>query len=340
EPAHIIVPVSQRRSVIMYRNTENGSSHYPRSRPVRIRRPRAVLAIALAPGLAVAAIAPAHATIDNTATASGSFGEQLVQTEAAVLNLAVEPGKPALTVSNVGVLDVTGGADTRNAEGGDTISFSITIENSGNVTVHDVKPADAGISVGGVAGTGMFAAFTPEAAELKPGTSQVFTAVYTLSAEDVYRAAGTQAGIAASIGASGTAGDAAISAEAASSSVTIDANPRLAIAKEAAVAKGDGNIGEKIEAGDTITYTYTVTNTGNVAIDGITITDEHEGATLTSSEVASAADGPFDETQVVPDPLGNSIDSGVNGSWDVLGAGGAVSFTFRHVVTQAEFEAQ
>ena len=263
-----------------------------------------------------------------------------MQTDAATLNLDVEPAKASLSVSSVGVLDVTGGGESDAADGGDTVSLSVTVTNSGNVTVRDVHPADAAFLANGETGTGSLAAFEPASADIEPGGSQLFTALYTLSADDVYRAAGTEGGITASIGASGAVAAGAVNAEAVAAKVDVDANPRLEIRKDAAIAKGDGNTGENLEAGDLVTYTYTVTNTGNVAINGITITTSTRGTALASSEVTNSSEGPFDETRSVDDPLGVSADESVNGTWDVLGAGGAVTFTFKHVVTQAEFEAQ
>lgn len=318
---------------------ERGAASFAsiRGRGLALLKP--ALAFALVPGISFAATVPVHATIDNTATASGTYGTQLVQSDAATLNLEFEPLKPALSVAADGILDASGGADGNAADAGDTISVTVTVSNTGNVAVTGVKPMDAALAAAGVAGTAPLS-FQPETADIAPHDAVAFKATYTLSAEDVYRAAGTETGIAISVGAAGSAKDQAVVAEAATGMVAIEANPRLSIAKEFEVAKAEGNLGEKIEAGDTITYTYTVTNTGNVAIDGITISDDHEGTVLKSDTVASAADGPYDETQKTPDPLGVSADAGVNGSWDKLGAGGAVTFTFRHVVTQAEFEAQ
>ena len=308
----------------------------------KIRRNRhRFLAAALAPGLALATAGPVGATIDNIATASGSYGTQLVQTDAAILNLPVEPARPAMTVAQIGVLDVSGGEDGENADAGDTISYTVTVTNSGDVTLHDVRPSDGALTANGTAGTGSFAAFEPATVDsLAPGKSQAFKAVYTLSAEDVYRAAGQAAGIATNFAATGKGAGDAIAAEPVAGTVEIDANPRLEIAKTSATSKGDGNTGEALEAGDLVTYTYTVSNTGNVAITGIAISDEHEGKVLNSAELASADEGPFDETVASADPLGVNADDGANGSWDLLGAGGSVTFTYRHIVTQEEFEAQ
>jgi uncharacterized repeat protein (TIGR01451 family) len=302
---------------------------------------RPALLFALTSGMALGAATGAHATIDNTATATGSFGGEVVVTAEATVTMDVEAAVPKLVASQTGVLDISGGENPNAADAGDTVTYSMTVSNEGNVTISGVRPVIAEINANGAAGSGAMGGFSPEAADMAPGASQVFTAAYTLSDEDVYRAAGQTDGFSVNANAAGTALGAAVTSEAAAAAVTIAANPALTIAKEGVLSKADGNSGAGAETGDTITYTYTVTNAGNVAITDVTITDVHEGLTLVSSEATGTGSGPWGEAEATADALGVSIDeSGPNGSWDILGAGGAVTFTYVHTVTQAEFEAQ
>ncbi|QKV17433.1 DUF7507 domain-containing protein [Oricola thermophila] len=259
------------------------------------------------------------------------------------MELPVEPASGALSVALEAALDVTGGMDPQNADGGDQVKIAATVSNTGNIALSDVRPADFVVMVGGVRSTvSSLAIIEPEVlAEIGPGASGEFAITYVLSDEDVYRAAGTEDGLVVRGSATARWAVGEIAAELAEYRVQVPANPRLTIAKGAAIAKAEGNRGAGLEAGDIVTYTYTVTNSGNVAISDITITDEHEGVLLNSAEAASIDEGPFAETESVADPLGVSADeSGPNGVWDLLGAGGAVTFTYRHTVTQAEFEAQ
>jgi hypothetical protein len=86
--------------------------------------------------------------------------------------------------------------------------------------------------------------------------------------------------------------------------------------------------------GDVITYTYTVTNTGNVAITGLTINDVHEGAALSGepSGESLTSDGPLA-------PGITSSDSVVdNAVWSIIQPGATVTFTYVHTVTQAEVD--
>ncbi len=78
--------------------------------------------------------------------------------------------------------------------------------------------------------------------------------------------------------------------------------------------------------GDTVTYTYTVLNDGNQAVNDITVTDSHNGS--------DPAPVPGSETLITDiAPAGDSTDSGVNGSWDVLAPGDAFTFTGTYIIT-------
>lgn len=281
----------------------------------------------------------AYAAIDNVAKAAGSHDGATVETPDVPAAVDVEPAIATLSATATGVLDVSGGEDSDAADAGDRVVVSVIVRNDGNVSVSGVQAA-AIFSVDGVAGTGTLSEFDPVSAAIEPGAVQEFTASFTLSAADVFRSAGRQDGILATATAAGDGPSGAVAADA-SASVTVAANPRLALAKDASLAKAEGNSGTGAETGDTITYVYTVTNIGNVAITGITISDLHEGNTLLSAEAGGAENGPWNETELKADVLGTNDDSsGTNGSWDLLGAGGAITFTYAHTVTQAEFEAQ
>ncbi|MEL7189661.1 MAG: hypothetical protein AAGK17_08945 [Pseudomonadota bacterium] len=79
-------------------------------------------------------------------------------------------------------------------------------------------------------------------------------------------------------------------------------------------------------AGDTIIYTYTVTNTGGVIVRDITIDDVHNGS--------GPAPVPQDEALLTDvAPFGDSTDAAMNGSWDVLAPGDSVTFTGTYTVT-------
>ncbi|MFW2590270.1 DUF7507 domain-containing protein, partial [Sagittula sp. SSi028] len=106
---------------------------------------------------------------------------------------------------------------------------------------------------------------------------------------------------------------------------------------KAAVLNDDDTSGD-VNAGDTITYTYTVTNTDTVlnALN-VTVTEPND------------ATNPFTGTGTVPVPAnetliaggsGNSTDATANdSSWDLLAPGDSVTFTATYTLTQADVDA-
>jgi uncharacterized repeat protein (TIGR01451 family) len=109
------------------------------------------------------------------------------------------------------------------------------------------------------------------------------------------------------------------------------AQPNLAIVKTASTAS-------PVSVGQTIVYTYKVTNTGNVAVANVKVSDMHGTPAVL---VASGAGGVTNETLTVPGPYGAaaSTDSLANdGIWSSLAPGATAQFIYTHTVTQAEID--
>ena len=115
---------------------------------------------------------------------------------------------------------------------------------------------------------------------------------------------------------------------------TIAAGPLLTVSKVGNLVETNGNTTDsRAEVNDIITYTYTVVNTGNVAITGIVINDTHELALVPQ---ASFSEGGLIDGPLAPGTV--SSDAGVNGSYDLLQPGASITFTYVHTVTQAEVD--
>ena len=239
-----------------------------------------------------------------------------------------------LTATKSGVINNTVVGDT-DIEAGDTITYTVNIKNDGNVTMTGVTPADLGVTFNAVASSGTMGSFAPASATLAPGADQDFVVTYTLSAADIANAAAVTDGVSNDANAGGTGPGGATTSNTANELLTIPADPELAIVKTSSITTDNGTTGSA-DVGDVITYTYTVTNTGNVPITAVSVADDHEGTVLPVGALTS----PWNEVETTPATLANSSDTAIDGVWDTLGAGGVVTFTYVHTVTQAEFDNQ
>ena len=126
--------------------------------------------------------------------------------------------------------------------------------------------------------------------------------------------------------ASGTYAAAPVLSPSSSVSVTVNAAaPSMLVTKTA-------NPTTNLSAGQVITYTYTVKNTGNVSLKNISLAEVHNAigaAPVPGSEVI---------TNDVP-PLNDSSDAIVsNGVWSSLAPGDTVTFTATYTVQQSDVD--
>ena len=199
------------------------------------------------------------------------------------------------------------------------ITYTYTVTNSGNITL-TAQPMVTDDRIANVT-----CAPVP-AGGLAPGASLLCEAPYTVTQEDM------NSGLITNI-ARAFSGDVPLPAtpgpETATLTVPAIANPQILLAKTADLTTNAG-------VGQEITYTYTVTNTGNLTLSDVTVTDAHTSASGTLAL-------PVGEDSLLTDaaPANDSRDSlDDNGVWSVLSPGDVATFSARYTVTQADVDSQ
>jgi uncharacterized repeat protein (TIGR01451 family) len=292
----------------------------------------------LTTALVAAQALPAFADIDNTATATGTGPAGSVSSPTSAAAVPVGAATPTLTVSkSVAAPSDTNGNGTIGA--GDTLTYTYIVTNTGNVTINNAAPLDAGPTFNTINRLGTLSAFSPVSATLTPGANQTFTATYVLQALDVYRAAGILAASGNAVENSATATGTPVrgtlgTVTASTAETQLPAVPALTLAKSFVFRvspAGDVNGNGLADVGDVVVYRYRVTNSGNVALTNVSINDIHEAVALPGGSVVG-------ETQVSAGPFGSNTNGTVNdGIWGNLTPASVVDFFYTHTVTTTEF---
>ncbi|NUU07252.1 LPXTG cell wall anchor domain-containing protein [Leifsonia sp. C5G2] len=180
--------------------------------------------------------------IDNTATAlgQGPDGAPVLSDPSTVAVAATQA--PALALQKTvspGTVDAAG----------DTVTYTFHVTNTGNTTLSGIAIAETAFS-----GAGVLAAPDCGAAPLAPGADRTCTATYHVTQADVDAGTLTNTAVA-------SAG--AVDSSPSTATVTIDRAPALTLVKSAQPAAP-----ADFRAGQTITYSFVITNTGNVTITG------------------------------------------------------------------------
>ncbi|WP_341955810.1 LPXTG cell wall anchor domain-containing protein [Microbacterium sp. LWH13-1.2] len=236
-------------------------------------------------------------SITNTATATGTppQGTPPVSPPSEVTIPSVDPA-PALSIVKSSDVETI-------SEAGETITYSFLVTNTGNVTLNDVTVTEPDFS-----GTGELSAITcpAGAASLAPGADVTCTATYVVTQADV------DAGeISNTASATGTPPNPLTPPPVTPSNevvVEVPPAPALEIDKTA-------NPTTITAAGQTITYSFLVTNTGNVTLNDVTVTETDFSGT--------------GELSAITCPAGAAS----------LAPGADVTCTATYVVTQADVDA-
>lgn len=297
-------------------------------------------------------IVPAFATINNTVTANGTAPGGIPVTGNSNATVAVVVAAPAISVVKTITFAPGGDANGNNkADPGDVLNYKFTVTNTGNVSLKDVKVTDVNDGVGapvtvvvpsvvttdnGTAAAGTLGdsvnASTTKWDKLGPADVITFTAAYTVVAGDI-ASAGGGTGTGASGGAEpdGFLDDKATTTAnyvngvtttpvtaSDKKSIQLNIQPGIQVTK---VASKTTNAA----AGDVITYTYTVKNTGNTPVNNITLADTHNGVlgALVPAFVAFNVGNTSTHT-------GNTINS--------LSPGDSATYTATYTVTQTDVD--
>ena len=267
--------------------------------PDPLKRFKRWVAAVISAAFVVAQVSPAYATIDNTATATGSSptGTNDV-TDSDTENVDVIDDNPEIAVVKTHALTTDLNSDN-NYDIGDVVTYTYVVTNNGNVTLQNVTLGDVhdgvgslvwttppgstpgtdnGTTPGGPTGTLLDSSntdFTDSDWDvLGPKDVITWTATYTIQAGDFTAGSSADGDIdnTATPGASYNAAPLAGGDVVADSDfVPLDNTARFDLVKVA-----DDTTDRDV--GDIVTYTYTITNTGNVPITSVTLADVENGS--------------------------------------------------------------
>lgn len=268
--------------------------------------------------------------LSNTARATATApGGAVVNSTTSTVNVPVIAAVRTMSVTKSGVYSDSDGDP--GFTDGDTIAWSVTVQNTGNVTVSAITVADALVSlVCPVSGNNTIASLAPSA-------SVVCTANYAVTQASIDNNGGGDGDIDNSATATGSApgaGGAVVATGAAS--VPIVLAPSMTIAKTAYIGglppflggSGTTPVPADRPVGTVITYVFLITNTGNSTVTNIQLSDSHNGLGLPPL--------PFNETGVIV--AGGSTDASVNGTWDALRPDDQIAYSATYTLTQADVD--
>ncbi|WP_369753855.1 gliding motility-associated C-terminal domain-containing protein [Flavobacterium sp. WC2409] len=159
---------------------------------------------------------------------------------------------------------------------GDVVTYTFTVTNLGNVSLHDVAVLDPHIDLSTIV---LQSGDSNSNSILEVNENWIYTATYTVDQSDIDTGSITnQASV------NGTAPNATVVMDQSGDSTTNDEPnviPICTTAKIAIVKSNDVEVGPNgcatLKVGDVVTYTFSVTNFGNVSLHDIGVIDLHSG---------------------------------------------------------------
>ena len=198
----------------------------------------------------------------------------------------IETPNPSLTV--VKTSDKTGVVKL-----GETVTYTITVTNNGNVTINDIEVTDE------LTGNTGEKAFTID--KLAVGESKQFTATYKVTEADIL--AGKIVNTATASGIDPENKD--VTDEGKTEVETEKGNPQITVTKETTSKPANG---KAYALGEKITYKITAENTGNETLKDVTVIDELTGLKETIDTLAPGEEKTFDTSYTVKESdLGKTV---------------------------------
>jgi hypothetical protein len=236
-----------------------------------------------------------NGSVDNSATANGTPPGSTTPVTSPPSTTSTPTTTPAPALTMVKSASPSGEG---NFTPGQKITYSFLVTNTGNVPLSDIT-----INEGDFTGTGTMSDPTCPEPTLAAGANETCTATYTLTQADVDSGSVTNSATAG--GTPPENGGTPPTSPPSEVTVPIPDNPAITVAKTASASKAT-------EAGQKITYSFKVTNTGNVTLRNVTVNEGDFSGTGELSDV------------VCPEPT--------------LASGAAETCTATYTVTQADID--
>jgi LPXTG-site transpeptidase (sortase) family protein len=218
----------------------------------------------------------------NTATATGKDPGNNDVTDLDTKSVTLTP-VPSIVLTKTATLDDTIVAPNGVINVGDTITYTFSVENTGNVTITNINVTDP-----------LLPSLTCTIASLAPGATVNCSAgnnVYTLTQADVDM--GSRANTATATGKDPGNNDVA---DTDTRNTTLTQAPSLNIVKEVSTDNSTwDNTSVIVTIGDSVYYRVRVANTGNTTLTGLTVDDGMAGCVLVrSADITGNNDNVFE----------------------------------------------
>ncbi|MHC1720201.1 MAG: LPXTG cell wall anchor domain-containing protein [Clostridiaceae bacterium] len=215
-------------------------------------------------------------SVYNLATADSDESDSATDDVTVTLPKEGVTPNPALSIVKSGTFDDTNGDSY--AQAGEKINYTFTVENEGNVALTNVVVTDPNVNVSG----------GPTTLEIGETDNTTFTASYTITGADI---------IAGSVYNLATVDS--DESDPATDDVTVTLPKEEVTPSPAFNITKDSDV-NSAHRGDKITYTIIVTNTGNVELANISVTDTLIGFVGTIENLAVKSFAQFTKTYNVP----------------------------------------